>query len=52
VITVMEPMIAFNRKQVQDNHARLSELYRRKEPDLFMICSHDPSLFKQARKTA
>jgi glyoxylase-like metal-dependent hydrolase (beta-lactamase superfamily II) len=52
VVTVMEPLIAFNRKQVQDNHARLAELYRRKEPDLFMICAHDPSLYEQARATA
>jgi glyoxylase-like metal-dependent hydrolase (beta-lactamase superfamily II) len=52
VVTMMEPMIAFDRKQVHDNHARLAELYRRKEPDLFMICSHDPSLYEQARATA
>jgi glyoxylase-like metal-dependent hydrolase (beta-lactamase superfamily II) len=52
VVTVMEPLIAFDRKQVQDNHARLAELYRRKEPDLYMICSHDPSLYEQARATA
>jgi hypothetical protein len=52
VVTVMEPLIAFDRKRVQDNHARLAELYRRNEPDLFLICSHDPSLYEKARATA
>jgi glyoxylase-like metal-dependent hydrolase (beta-lactamase superfamily II) len=52
MVTVMEPLIAFDRKQVQDNHARLAELYRRQEPDLYMICSHDSSLYEQARATA
>ena len=30
----METAVAFDRKKMWDNHARLSELYRQAEPDL------------------
>ena len=31
-------------KKVRGNHARLAELYQRQDPDLFIVCSHDPTL--------
>jgi glyoxylase-like metal-dependent hydrolase (beta-lactamase superfamily II) len=52
VLAASESYVAFDRKMVQDNHARLAELYRRKEPDLLMVCSHDPALYEQAVATA
>lgn len=48
----MESLFAFDRKAVLANHARLAELYRRKDPDLLIVCAHDPSLLEQARATA
>jgi glyoxylase-like metal-dependent hydrolase (beta-lactamase superfamily II) len=52
LIATLEPMLAFDRKKVADNHARLTELYRRQEPDLLMVCAHDASLYEQAKATA
>jgi glyoxylase-like metal-dependent hydrolase (beta-lactamase superfamily II) len=52
VVSTMEKLIAFDRKRVQDNHARLGELYRRGEPDLFIVCAHDPTLYERARATS
>jgi len=51
-LTAMESMVAFDRKRVLDNHARLAELYRRQEPDLLIVSAHDPTLFETARATA
>ena len=51
-LTAMETLIAFDRKMVRDNHARLAELHRRADPDLFIICSHDPTLYERARAGA
>jgi glyoxylase-like metal-dependent hydrolase (beta-lactamase superfamily II) len=50
-LTAMESMVAFDRKTVLANHARLVELYRRHEPDLLIVCAHDPTLLEQARAT-
>ena len=47
----VEPLLAFDRKQMRDNHTRLAELYRRREPDLFMVSAHDVSLYEQAKAT-
>jgi hypothetical protein len=44
--------VAFDRKTVRDNHARLAELYRRAEPDLLMVSAHDPTLYARARESA
>ena len=52
ILTAQENVIAFDRKQVRDNHARLAELYRRSEPDLLVVNSHDPILLQQAVDTA
>jgi glyoxylase-like metal-dependent hydrolase (beta-lactamase superfamily II) len=51
-LAAFERTVAFDRKMVQDNHARLVELYRRDEPDMVMICSHDRRLYEQAKATA
>ena len=52
VLTVQENFVAFDRDQMKGNHARLAELFRRGEPDLLIVNSHDPSLFRQARASA
>lgn len=44
-----EMVVANNRKKVRENHSRLAELYRRQEPDLRILCSHDPTLFERAK---
>ena len=51
-LTAMESMVAFDRKTVLANHVRLAELYRRRDPDLLIVCAHDPTLLEQARSTA
>jgi glyoxylase-like metal-dependent hydrolase (beta-lactamase superfamily II) len=45
----METLIAFNLKQVRANHARLAELHQRDDPDLTVICAHDPTLYERLR---
>jgi glyoxylase-like metal-dependent hydrolase (beta-lactamase superfamily II) len=50
-LDAFERVIAFDRKMVQDNHARLTELYRRRDPDLFMVSSHDRVLYEQGKAT-
>ncbi|WP_405138733.1 MBL fold metallo-hydrolase [Nocardia sp. NBC_01388] len=51
VLSGMETAIAWNVKQVRDNHARLAELCRRNDPDLLLVCAHDPALLEHARAT-
>ncbi|MEV0296033.1 MBL fold metallo-hydrolase [Nocardia sp. NPDC050710] len=51
VLQGMEAAVAFDRQRVRENHARLGELYRRGEPDLMLICSHDRGMFEHARAT-
>jgi glyoxylase-like metal-dependent hydrolase (beta-lactamase superfamily II) len=51
-LTAMESLFAFDRKKVQDNHSRLVELYQRRDPDLLIVCAHDPTLLEHARATA
>jgi glyoxylase-like metal-dependent hydrolase (beta-lactamase superfamily II) len=50
-LTVMESFVAWDLKKVRDNHARLAELYERQDPDLFIVCSHDPTLYERALAT-
>ncbi|MGC9537507.1 hypothetical protein [Streptomyces sp. UG1] len=47
-LRAMETALAWDLKQVHDNHARLAELYRRNEPDLVIINSHDRTLLEKA----
>lgn len=51
-LAAFESAVAFDRKMVRQNHARLVQLYRRREPDLFMVSSHDRRLYEQAKATA
>jgi glyoxylase-like metal-dependent hydrolase (beta-lactamase superfamily II) len=51
-LAAMESLFAFDRKRVLDNHARLAELYQRQDPDLLIVCAHDPTLLERARATA
>lgn len=48
-LAAVEALIAFDRKMVRDNHARLAELYRRADPDLLIVCAHDATLYDRAR---
>lgn len=48
----MEAVVAYDRRSVRDNHARLAELYRNAEPDLLIVNAHDPALLERARKGA
>jgi glyoxylase-like metal-dependent hydrolase (beta-lactamase superfamily II) len=50
-IKLSETLIAFDRKVVRHNHARLIELYSRREPDLLMVSAHDPKLLADALAT-
>jgi glyoxylase-like metal-dependent hydrolase (beta-lactamase superfamily II) len=52
VLAAMETLVAFDRKRVQANHARLAELYQRQDPELLIVCAHDPALLEQAQATA
>jgi glyoxylase-like metal-dependent hydrolase (beta-lactamase superfamily II) len=51
-LAIWDSLVAFDRKMLQQNRTRLTELYRRGEPDLFMVCSHDRTLYEQAKATA
>lgn len=51
-LDAFERVTAFDRKMVQENHARLTELYRRGEPDMLMVCSHDRKLYEQSKASA
>ena len=51
VIRLSESLVAFDRKTVQANHERLVELYARREPDLFIVSAHDPTLLAEAQAT-
>jgi glyoxylase-like metal-dependent hydrolase (beta-lactamase superfamily II) len=50
-IAAFEKATAFDRKMVRQNHVRLLELYRHRERDMFMVCSHDRTLYEQAKAT-
>ena len=47
-LRIMENAIAYDRAQVRDNHARLAELYARNDPNLLIVCAHDPELYRRA----
>jgi glyoxylase-like metal-dependent hydrolase (beta-lactamase superfamily II) len=51
-LKLFERIVAFDSKRVRDNHARLAELYARKEPDLFIVSAHDPTLLADAVASA
>jgi glyoxylase-like metal-dependent hydrolase (beta-lactamase superfamily II) len=43
----METLVAFDLKQVRDNHARLAELHQRADPGLTVFNAHDPTLLER-----
>lgn len=51
-VKVSESLLAFDRKRVHDNHARLAELHARDEPDLLIVSAHDPKLLADAVASA
>jgi glyoxylase-like metal-dependent hydrolase (beta-lactamase superfamily II) len=51
-LAAFEWAVAFDRDMVRQNHARLVELFDRRESDMVMICSHDRKLYEQAKETA
>jgi glyoxylase-like metal-dependent hydrolase (beta-lactamase superfamily II) len=51
-LDAFERVTAFDRKMMRHNHARLVELYERRQPDMLMVCSHDRRLYEQAAATA
>jgi glyoxylase-like metal-dependent hydrolase (beta-lactamase superfamily II) len=52
VLRMQESLIAYDRNKVRDNHARLTELYRQQDPELVIVCAHDPVLYESAQATA
>jgi len=48
LLGALESLLAFDRKQLRANQDRLTELYQRGEPDLLMVCAHDPTLLTRA----
>ena len=49
ILRAGETLAAYDLKRVRDNHTRLIELYRRADPALVIICSHDPALYERMR---
>ena len=48
-LRAQERFVAHDLAKVRDNHARLAELHRRADPDLAIVCSHDPALYAAMR---
>lgn len=48
-LRLMEAVVATVPKQVRSNHERLTELRARQDPDLLVLCAHDPSLLAEAQ---
>jgi glyoxylase-like metal-dependent hydrolase (beta-lactamase superfamily II) len=51
-LRAQDALISYDRYQLRANQARLSELYHRGDPDLLIVCAHDPGLYEHARATA
>lgn len=52
LLTWSERLVAFDRTRLRANQERLAELWRRAEPDLFIVSAHDAELLAQARTLA
>jgi glyoxylase-like metal-dependent hydrolase (beta-lactamase superfamily II) len=50
-VRLHEAVTTYSRAQLRDNRSRLAELYGRAEPDLLIVCSHDPGLYEVTRPT-
>jgi hypothetical protein len=51
-LDALERVTAFDRKMVQQTHARPVELYERHETDLIMVPSHGRTQYEHATATA
>lgn len=51
-IRAQEVISAYSHKRLRANQARIAELYQRQDPDLLVVCAHDPKLYEHARATA
>ncbi|WP_458318894.1 MBL fold metallo-hydrolase [Mycolicibacterium brisbanense] len=51
-LRAQDALINYNRKQLRYNQERLSELYGRADPDLLIVCAHDPDLYVHGQETA
>jgi hypothetical protein len=52
LLRTMEANVAHDLKKVRRNHARLAALYQQAEPDLAIICAHDPTLYAEMTEGA
>jgi hypothetical protein len=50
-LKMSEMLVAYDRKVMRDNHARLSELYAQRDPELMIVSAHDPKLPADAAAT-
>jgi glyoxylase-like metal-dependent hydrolase (beta-lactamase superfamily II) len=50
-LDAFERVTAFDRKRMRQNHSRLAELHQRGEPEMLVVCSHDRTLYQQAKAT-
>lgn len=48
-LAAMETTVAFDLGAMRANQRRLADLHDRAEPDLEIVCAHDPSLLERAR---
>lgn len=51
-LRIQDRVNVFDRKQLEANRIRLSELNARAEADLLIVCAHDPEMFAHACDTA
>jgi glyoxylase-like metal-dependent hydrolase (beta-lactamase superfamily II) len=52
VLFASEELLCFDRKRLRANQERLAELHQQHNPDLLVVCAHDPALLDHARRTA
>ncbi|WP_433304538.1 MBL fold metallo-hydrolase [Actinoplanes sp. CA-030573] len=50
VLRVMESLLAFDKRQVIDNHARLRDLRAQPNPPWDIFCAHDADTFEKLRR--
>lgn len=48
-LRLLETSVAHDLRRVRANHARLAELHAGAEPDVDLICAHDPEIFARLR---
>jgi glyoxylase-like metal-dependent hydrolase (beta-lactamase superfamily II) len=50
-VRLHEVLSTYNWAQLRDNRARLAELYRRGDPNLVLVCSHDAGLYERVQNS-